>query len=97
MLERVYDHDHDGGKYETSYPEITVDTESRRRPRNSKEKVFSWVVKLHDAVNKRRGCKVTSDVNFWAKEYARLRKAKRPVTMCICRGKETCVLKSGKL
>ena len=42
-------------------------------PGAARKRVFTWVVKIHNAVNRRLGKKRRTSIEFWAKTYSRLR------------------------
>jgi hypothetical protein len=65
-------------------------------PGTARKRVFTWVVNIHNNVNKRKRRKIETNVNFWAKEYASLRLDKLPLTTCRCMNKKTRVLHDGK-
>jgi hypothetical protein len=48
----------------------------RDPPGGARVRVFEWTIRLHDAVNRRKGVSWTSEPGFWARTYARLRRKK---------------------
>jgi hypothetical protein len=66
------------------------------KPGAARKRVFTWVIKIHNDVNRRKRRHVKTSVAFWAKEYASLRKLKAPLTTYRCKNKDTRVLDDGR-
>jgi hypothetical protein len=47
------------------------------RPGAARHRVFTWFVRVHNAVNARLGKPYTSDVRAWKRAYAKVRAVKR--------------------
>lgn len=78
---------------------LKLDTFTQKKgekPGSARKRVFTWVVNIHNDVNRRKRRRIKTSVNFWAKEYASLRKTKVPLTTCRCRHKDTHVLNDGR-
>lgn len=69
---------------------------SSEAPGAARKRVFSWVIRIHNDVNRRKRRSIETSVDFWAKEYAGLRKVKAPLTTKRCTDQETHILHTGK-
>ena len=86
---------------DTKKPSLCLDMKTflqkpSETPGAARKRVFSWVINIHNDVNRRKRRKIETSVNFWAKEYASLRQDKLPLTTCRCQNKKTRVLHHGK-
>jgi len=66
------------------------------KPGAARKRVFTWVIRIHNDVNRRKRRDIQTSVTFWAKEYSNLRRIKAPLTTCRCQNKNTHVLDTGK-
>ena len=66
------------------------------KPGSARKRVFTWVIRIHNDVNRRKRRDLKTSVSFWAKEYSKLREIKVPLTTCRCQHKKTHVLDTGK-
>ncbi len=48
-------------------------------PGAARKRVFTWVIKIHNSVNRRLGKKRRTSISFWAKTYSSLRMATNKV------------------